>query len=95
MKTFEKLSDVAEFGKSGTKRSRQKVYLTEEHLSLSTRIEVQHMPILDPIKKSIAQKHRLYMKICRDCGVRNAATALKCRKCKSKNLRWKKRELVK
>ncbi|MBN1358401.1 50S ribosomal protein L40e [Candidatus Bathyarchaeota archaeon] len=53
------------------------------------------MPVLDPIKKSIAQKHRLYMKICRDCGVRNAATALKCRKCKSKNLRWKKRELVK
>jgi len=53
------------------------------------------MPVLDPIKKSIAQKHRLYMKICRDCRVRNAATATKCRKCKSKNLRWKKRELVK
>jgi large subunit ribosomal protein L40e len=53
------------------------------------------MPILDPVKKSIAQKHRLYMKICRDCGVRNAATATKCRKCKGKNLRWKKRELVK
>jgi large subunit ribosomal protein L40e len=74
---------------------RQKVYLTDEHLSLSTRIEVRQMPVLDPIKKSIAQKHRLYMKICRECGVRNAATALKCRKCKSKNLRWKKRELVK
>jgi large subunit ribosomal protein L40e len=74
---------------------RQKVYLAEEHLSFSTRIEVRVMPILDPIKKSIAQKHRLYMKICRECGVRNAATALKCRKCKSKNLRWKKRELVK
>jgi large subunit ribosomal protein L40e len=74
---------------------RQKVYLTDEHLSLSTRIEVCQMPVLDPIKKSIAQKHRLYMKICRECGVRNAATALKCRKCKSKNLRWKKRELVK
>jgi len=53
------------------------------------------MPILDPIKKSIAQRHRLHMKICRDCGVRNAATATKCRKCRSKNLRWKKRELVK
>ncbi len=26
------------------------------------------MPILDPVKKAIAQKHRLYMKICRDCG---------------------------
>jgi large subunit ribosomal protein L40e len=53
------------------------------------------MPILDPVKKAIAQKARLYMKICRDCGVRNAATATKCRKCHSKNLRWKKRELVK
>ena len=74
---------------------RQKVYLTENHLSLSTKTEDHQMPILDPIKKSIAQKHRLHMKICRDCGARNAATALKCRKCKSKNLRWKKRELVK
>jgi large subunit ribosomal protein L40e len=53
------------------------------------------MPILDPVKKAIAQKARLYMKICRDCGSRNAATAVKCRKCHSKNLRWKKRELVK
>lgn len=53
------------------------------------------MPIVDPIKKTIAQKRRLYMKICMKCGVRNAATALKCRKCRSKSLRWKKRELVK
>jgi large subunit ribosomal protein L40e len=53
------------------------------------------MPILDPVKKAIAQQHRLYMKICRDCGSRNAATAIKCRKCKGKNLRWKKREIVK
>jgi ubiquitin-large subunit ribosomal protein L40e len=75
--------------------SRQKVYLTDSHLRLNTKDECLEMPILDPIKKSIAQKHRLHMKICRDCGARNAATALKCRKCKSKNLRWKKRELVK
>jgi len=53
------------------------------------------MPILDPVKKTIAQKARLYMKICRDCGARNAETAQKCRKCKGKNLRWKKREIVK
>jgi len=53
------------------------------------------MPIMDPLKKAIAQKHRLYMKICRQCGARNAATAVKCRKCRSKNLRWKKREIVK
>ena len=53
------------------------------------------MPIVDPLKKTLAQKHRLYMKICRDCGARNAATATKCRKCHAKNLRWKKREIVK
>ncbi|MEM3010469.1 MAG: 50S ribosomal protein L40e [Candidatus Bathyarchaeia archaeon] len=52
------------------------------------------MPITDPFKKTIAQKRRLYMKICRECGVRNALTAIKCRKCHSKNLRLKKRELV-
>jgi large subunit ribosomal protein L40e len=53
------------------------------------------MPILDPVKKTIAQKARLYKKICRDCGGTNAATATKCRKCHGKNLRWKKREIVK
>ncbi len=53
------------------------------------------MPITDPFKKAIAQQHRLYMKICRDCGARNAMSAVKCRKCRSKNLRYKKREIVK
>ncbi|HXX88012.1 MAG TPA: 50S ribosomal protein L40e [Candidatus Acidoferrum sp.] len=53
------------------------------------------MPIIDPFKKALAQEHRLHMKICRDCGARNASTAIKCRKCRSKNLRWKKREIVK
>ncbi|HIE14411.1 TPA: 50S ribosomal protein L40e [Candidatus Bathyarchaeota archaeon] len=50
------------------------------------------MPITDPIKRSIAQRRRLYLKICRNCGARNAPTAVKCRKCRSKNLRWKRRE---
>jgi len=50
------------------------------------------MPITDPVKRSIAQRKRLFYKICRECGVRNAPTATKCRKCRSKNLRWKKRE---
>ncbi len=44
-------------------------------------------------KKALAQKYRLYYKICRDCGARNPPTAVKCRWCKSKNLRWKKRTL--
>jgi large subunit ribosomal protein L40e len=53
------------------------------------------MPIMDPFKKTLAQQRRLYMKICRECGARNATSAVKCRKCHSKNLRWKKREIVK
>ncbi|MDH5688546.1 MAG: 50S ribosomal protein L40e [Candidatus Bathyarchaeota archaeon] len=51
------------------------------------------MPVIDIEKKRIAQEHRLRMKICRRCGARNAPTAIKCRKCRSKNLRWKRREL--
>jgi large subunit ribosomal protein L40e len=56
---------------------------------------INAMPIMDPLKKTLAQQRRLYMKICRECGARNAASAVKCRKCRSKNLRWKKREIVK
>ncbi|UCD95817.1 MAG: 50S ribosomal protein L40e [Candidatus Bathyarchaeota archaeon] len=52
------------------------------------------MPVTDLQKKTLAQRHRLYKKICRRCGVSNASSAVKCRKCRSKNLRWKKRELV-
>jgi len=51
------------------------------------------MPITDVAKKRIAQQHKLYLKICRTCGARNPANAVKCRKCRGKNLRWKKREL--
>lgn len=43
--------------------------------------------------RTLAQKYRLYYKICRECGARNSPAAEKCRKCKSKNLRWKKRTL--
>jgi len=51
------------------------------------------MPVTDIVKRTIAQKSRLYYKLCRQCGVRNSPTADKCRKCRSSNLRWKKREL--
>ncbi|MFQ5763047.1 MAG: 50S ribosomal protein L40e [Candidatus Bathyarchaeia archaeon] len=51
------------------------------------------MPITDIVKRSLAQQNRLYHKICRRCGVKNAAAAVKCRKCHSENLRWKKRQL--
>lgn len=51
------------------------------------------MPIRDPLLLKIAQKKRLFVKICRECGARNAPTAERCRKCRSKNLRWKRREI--
>uniref|UniRef100_A0A7C3F176 50S ribosomal protein L40e n=1 Tax=Candidatus Methanomethylicus mesodigestus TaxID=1867258 RepID=A0A7C3F176_9CREN len=51
------------------------------------------MPIQDPEKHQIAQKHLLYIKICRTCGARNPAAAEKCRRCRGKELRWKRREL--
>ena len=51
------------------------------------------MPITDIAKKQLAQKHRLFYKICRDCGVKNSAAAYRCRKCLGGHLRWKKREL--
>ncbi|MEM1945230.1 MAG: 50S ribosomal protein L40e [Nitrososphaerota archaeon] len=51
------------------------------------------MPIRDAALLRIAQNRRLFIKICRDCGARNARTALKCRKCRGYNLRWKRREI--
>ncbi|GBC68729.1 hypothetical protein HRbin01_00414 [archaeon HR01] len=51
------------------------------------------MPIRDPTLIKIAQTRRLFVKICRECGARNARTAEKCRKCRSYNLRWKRREI--
>ncbi|MCQ5336774.1 MAG: 50S ribosomal protein L40e [Candidatus Methanomethylicia archaeon] len=51
------------------------------------------MPIQDPEKQRIAQQHLLYVKICRRCGARNSIKAEKCRRCRSKNLRPKRREL--
>jgi len=51
------------------------------------------MPVTDIVKRRLAQSHKLYVKICRDCGARNPSNATKCRKCRGKNLRWKKREI--
>ena len=51
------------------------------------------MPVADPLKKQIAQKARLYMKICISCGARLDINATRCRKCKSSSLRLKNRAL--
>jgi large subunit ribosomal protein L40e len=53
------------------------------------------MPIADPEKRRIAFQHLLYVAVCRDCGARNPLGAVKCRRCHRKNLRPKRRELVK
>ncbi|MCH7941392.1 MAG: 50S ribosomal protein L40e [Thaumarchaeota archaeon] len=51
------------------------------------------MPITDTIKKQIAQKARLHLKICFKCGARNPISATRCRKCHSPYLRLKNRTL--
>jgi large subunit ribosomal protein L40e len=52
------------------------------------------MPITDVTKKQIAQKRRLFFKICLKCGARNAVSADRCRKCRSDQLRLKNRSLA-
>jgi len=75
-----------------TLRALGKRQIFNTHEVLGDRVG-EFMPITDLVKKRIAQEHRLYMKICRDCGARNSSQSVKCRRCRSKNLRWKKREL--
>ncbi len=43
----------------------------------------------------IAYRHRLYYKVCRDCGAKNPLKAIKCRRCRGKNLRAKKKGTIK
>jgi len=52
------------------------------------------MPIRDPVKKTIAQNRRLFIKICRKCGARNSPRAEKCRKYHTYNPIWKHREIM-
>jgi len=51
------------------------------------------MPITDIEKKQLAQKRRLFLKICFKCGARNPLSGERCRKCKSSALRLKNRTL--
>ncbi|MFX0074332.1 MAG: 50S ribosomal protein L40e [Candidatus Hermodarchaeota archaeon] len=53
------------------------------------------MPIDDPYKRKIARHHLLMKTVCRKCGALNPVRAKKCRRCRSKDLRLKKRELQK
>lgn len=51
------------------------------------------MPIADAAKKQIAQRRRLFFKVCMRCGRKNSIEALRCRKCHSGDLRLKNRAL--
>lgn len=51
------------------------------------------MPITDVEKKQLAQKKRLFFKICLKCSTRNHIDATMCRKCKGSKLRNKNRAL--
>ena len=48
---------------------------------------------LDVTKKQIAQKRRLFLKVCLRCGARNALQATRCRKCHASVLRLKNRSV--
>ncbi len=51
------------------------------------------MPITDVTKRSIAQKRRLFFKICFDCGAKNPIGGTRCRKCHGSQMRLKNRTL--
>ncbi len=51
------------------------------------------MPIADAAKKQIAQKRRLFFKVCLRCGARNPIDATRCRKCRTGDLRLKNRSV--
>jgi large subunit ribosomal protein L40e len=51
------------------------------------------MPIADAVKKQMAQKRRLFFKICMRCGGKNSIEAARCRSCRSGDLRLKNRAL--
>ncbi|MHA2005967.1 MAG: 50S ribosomal protein L40e [Promethearchaeota archaeon] len=53
------------------------------------------MPIDDPFKRRIARYHLLEKSVCRKCGALNPIKAKKCRRCFSKDIRLKRRELSK
>lgn len=50
------------------------------------------MPVRDPVKVQIVINRVLRKLVCRKCGALNPPGAIKCRRCKSRNLRPKKIE---
>jgi large subunit ribosomal protein L40e len=50
------------------------------------------MSLRDPVKLELARRYLLEKKVCRACGVTNPLSATKCRKCHSRNLRFKRKK---
>ena len=44
------------------------------------------MSLRDPFKLALARSHLVDKSVCRSCGATNPPKAVKCRKCRSKNL---------
>lgn len=53
------------------------------------------MALRDPELLAIFEKRVLLKKVCRKCGALNPISAVKCRRCRSRNLRIKKRAVGK
>lgn len=51
------------------------------------------MPLSDPLKVRIVEERVLNKSVCRRCGALNPPGATKCRRCRSRNLRPKKRKI--
>ena len=51
------------------------------------------MPITDPAILKIVESRVLNKKVCRKCGALNPPEAEKCRRCKSRNLRPKRKKI--
>ncbi len=52
------------------------------------------MPVSDPELMKIVENRVLNKKVCRNCGALNPPTATRCRRCRSSNLRPKKKTLA-
>lgn len=52
------------------------------------------MPVADPELMKIVENRILNKKICRTCGAINPSTATRCRRCRSSNLRPKRKALA-
>ncbi len=48
------------------------------------------VPVTDPVKLRIVYERALNKLVCRKCGALNPPGAVKCRRCRSRNLRPKK-----